>query len=89
MDDPRRLDAIAAEFGELAVVSVPPGMALVCVVGDGLQAESTAVAHMIRARAGGPLRMISQTHSQHSIIVVLRQADLAPAAHRLHEELFG
>jgi len=36
-----------------------------------------------------PLRMISQAASRRNITVILRQADLQHAMHRLHEEFFG
>jgi len=89
VDDARQLDAIAADLRELAEVSVEPGMALLCAVGDGLEDEPTAATRVIRILEGVPLQMISQAASRRNITVVLRQADLAGAAHRLHQELFA
>ena len=89
VDDGRHLDLIATALGELAQVSVEPGMALLCAVGDGLQAEPAAATRVIGILEGVPLRMISQAASRRNITVVLRQADLAGAAQRLHEELFA
>jgi aspartate kinase len=89
VDDPRRLDEIRAALGELAEVSVEPGMALLCAVGDGLQAAPAAATRVVTLLDGVPLRMISQAASRRNITVVLRQDDLPAAAHRLHQELFG
>jgi aspartate kinase len=89
VEDPRRLDAIAAALGDLAQVSVEPGMALLSAVGDGLRTEPTATTRVVRILDGVPLRMISQAASRRNITVVLRQTDLAGAVHRLHEELFA
>jgi aspartokinase len=36
-----------------------------------------------------PLRMISQAASRRNITVIMRQADLPHAMHRLHEEFFA
>jgi len=36
-----------------------------------------------------PLRMISQAAARRNITVIMRQADLAHAMHRLHGEFFG
>jgi aspartate kinase len=88
VDDGRCLDSITAALSELAKVSIEPGMALLCAVGDGLQAEPTAATRVVRILEEVPLRMISQAASRRNITVVLRQADLAGAVNRLHEELF-
>ena len=82
VDDCRHLDAIAKALGELAQVSVEPGMALLCAVGDGLQAAPAAATRVIRILEGVPMRMISLAASRRNITVVLREADLAGAAHR-------
>jgi aspartate kinase len=89
VDNGARLPEIAAALAEMAEVSIEPGMALLCAVGDGLQAAPAAATRVVKILDGVPLRMISQAASRRNITVVLRQDDLPGAAHRLHEELFG
>ena len=89
VDDRRHLDAIVEALSEFAEVSVEPEMALLCAVGDRLQTEPEIAARVIRVLEEVPLRMISQAASRRNITVVMRQADLAHAMHRLHEEFFG
>ena len=88
VDDRRHLDAIVEALSEFAEVSVEPGMALLCAVGDRLQTEPAIAARVIRVLEEVPLKMISQAASRRNITVVMRQADLPHAMHRLHEEFF-
>lgn len=89
VDDRRHLDAIVEALSEFAEVSVESGMALLCAVGDRLRSEPAIAARAIRVLEEVPLRMISQAASRRNITVVLRQADLPHAMHRLHEEFFA
>ena len=89
VDDRRHLDAIVEALSEFAEVSVEPEMALLCAVGDRLRTEPEIAARVIRVLEEVPLRMISQAASRRNITVVMRQADLPHAMHRLHEEFFG
>ena len=88
VDDRRDLDAIVAALSEFAEVSVEPEMSLLCAVGDRLRSEPAIAARVIRVLEEVPLRMISQAASRRNITVILRQADLPHAMHRLHEEFF-
>jgi aspartate kinase len=89
IDDRRRLDGITAALSEFSEVTVVPGMALLCAVGDRLRTEPAIAARAVRVFEEVPLRMISQAASSRNITVVLRQSDLPHAMHRLHEEFFG
>jgi aspartate kinase len=88
IDDRRRLDAIVTALSEFAEVSTEPEMALLCAVGDRLRAEPAIAARAVSVLEEVPLRMISQAASRRNITVILRQADLAYAMNRLHEEFF-
>ena len=88
VDDRRHLEAIVDALSEFADVSEEPGMALLCAVGDRLHTEPAIAARVIRVLEEVPLRMISQAASRRNITVILRQADLPQAMHRLHEEFF-
>ena len=89
VDDDRHLEAIVDALSEFAEVSTEPGMALLCAVGDRLRTEPAIAARVIRVLEEVPLRMISQAASRRNITVILRQAELPHAMHRLHEEFFA
>ena len=89
VDDRRHLEAIVDALSEFSDVSEEPGMALLCAVGDRLHAEPAIAARVIGVLEEVPLRMISQAASRRNITVILRQADLPRAMHRLHEEFFA
>ena len=88
VDDRRHLDAIVEALSEIAEVSVEHDMALLCAVGDRLRNEPAIAAKVVSVLEEVPLRMISQAASRRNITVILRQADLSHAMHRLHEEFF-
>jgi aspartate kinase len=88
VDDRRQLEAITDALSEFAEVTVEPDMALLCAVGDRLPNEPVVAARVLRVLEEVPLRMVSQAASRRNITVVIRQADLTHAMHRLHEEFF-
>ena len=89
VDDRRHLDAIVEELSHFAEVAVEPEMALLCAVGDRLRAEPSIAARVVGVLEEVPLRMISQAASRRNITVIMRQADLPHAMHRLHQEFFA
>ena len=88
VDDPKSLPVITEALSEFAEVSTEREMALLCAVGDRLRDEPEIAARVVSVLEEVPLRMISQAASRRNITVVLRQADLAHAMQRLHEEFF-
>jgi aspartate kinase len=89
VDDPKAIPAITEALSEFADVSTERDMALLCAVGDRLRDEPKIAAQVVGVLEEVPLKMISQAASRRNITVVLRQADLAHAMERLHEEFFG
>ena len=89
VDDPKAIAAITEALSEFADVSTERDMALLCAVGDRLRDEPKIAAQVVGVLEEVPLKMISQAASRRNITVVLRQADLAHAMERLHEEFFG
>ncbi|HEY6509843.1 MAG TPA: hypothetical protein VIY56_17595, partial [Vicinamibacterales bacterium] len=89
VDNRRNLDAIVTALRAFGEVSVEHEMALVCAVGDRLRAEPEIAARVVTVLEEVPLRMISQAAARRNITVIMRQADLSHAMHRLHEEFFG
>jgi len=88
VDNRRHLDAIVEALSEFAEVVVEPEMALLCVVGDCLRSDPAMAGRVVGVLEEVPLRMISQAASRRNITVIMRQADLSHAMHRLHEEFF-
>ena len=89
VDDTRDLDAIVAALRAFGEVSVEGDMALLCAVGDRFRSDPHLGARVIGVLEEVPLRMISQAASRRNITVIMRQADLAQAMQRVHEEFFG
>ena len=88
VDDSKSIPAISEALSAFAQVSTERDMALLCAVGDRLRDEPEIAARVVSVLEEVPLRMISQAASRRNITVVLRQADLAHAMQRLHEEFF-
>jgi aspartate kinase len=89
VDDARRLPAIVEALSAFAEVSCEPAMAIVCVVGDGLQADPRLIAGVLSSLDGVPLRMVSQAASRRNLSFVVREADLALALNRIHARFFA
>jgi aspartate kinase len=88
VDDPKSIPAIVEALSEFSEVATERDMALLCAVGDRLRDEPEIAARVVSVLEEVPLKMISQAASRRNITVVLRQADLAHAMQRLHEEFF-
>lgn len=84
VDDRRRLPDIVDALGEFAEVSCDDQMAIVCVVGDGLQRDAGLAAQVLASVGDVPLRMVSQAASRRNITFVIRESDLPAALGRLH-----
>jgi aspartate kinase len=89
VDDDRRLDGVVTGLREIADVSVEPGMAILCAVGDGLRRDTRIALRMLGALEEYPLRMVSQAASRRNLTVVLRDADAPAAMARLHERFLS
>ena len=88
IDSPAHLDALVADLSTFADVSTEPEMALLCVVGDGLQADPTLFPRVVGALDKIACRMVSQSASRRNLTFVLRESDLGPAMIRLHRHFF-
>ena len=89
IDDARRLPAIIEALSGFAEVGREDAMAIVCVVGDGLQRDPALAAGVLASVGDVPLRMVSQAASRRNITFVIREADLPKALGRLHEKFFS
>ena len=89
IDDARRLPSIVEAVSEFADVRREEDMAIVCVVGDGLQQDPVLAAQVLMSVGDVPLRMVSQAASRRNITFVIRSADLPTALGRIHERFFA
>ena len=88
IDDDRRLPAIVAALSAFARVEVEPGMAVVCLVGEGMRGNTAVAAEVFRALAGIRVRMITQGSSAINLGLVLAEGDVDEAVRALHETFF-
>ena len=85
------LDGAMAELSGEFDVSVETGKAVVCAVGDGIQATPGVAAEVFAAtrEAGVNVRMISQGASKNNIAFVVDDAEVEKAVGALHARFFG
>jgi aspartate kinase len=88
VDDRRRLPVIVDELSTFADVSCEHDMAIVCVVGEGLQTDPTLVAQMLGAINDVPIKLVSQAASRRNVTIVVREADVRRVLVRLHDRFF-
>jgi aspartate kinase len=89
VDDRRRLPGIVEALSEIAQVEAEHGMAIVCVVGEGLQNDPSLIGHVLQAAGDVPIRMVSQAASSRNVTFVIREQDLPQALGRLHSTFFA
>lgn len=88
IDDRRRLTEIVDALSEFADVRCEHEMAIVCAVGEGLQADPSLAAEVLRSVGDVPLRLVSQAASRRNITFVIRESDLERALARVHTRFF-
>jgi diaminopimelate decarboxylase/aspartate kinase len=88
IDDDRNLPAIAARLSEFARVDVERGMAVVCLVGEGMRGNAHVAAEAFRALRHVRVRMITQGSSAMNLGVVVDERDAADAVRALHDVFF-
>jgi aspartate kinase len=94
VDNTRALDAIRAEIGEFAEITMEGNHAIVCLVGENIRNCPAVAARMFKALSSAKpgsvkARMVSQGASQLNISLVVAAADLVPAVESLHREFFA
>jgi aspartate kinase len=89
VDDTRRLPEVVEALSGFAEVSCEQQMAIVCVVGDGLQRDPAMPARVLTSLGDVPLRLVSQAAGRRNITFVIRERDVATALSRLHEAFFA
>ena len=88
VDNPKRLHDVVHNLRSFAEVNVEPDMAIVCVVGENLRADTALFGRAVVSLDRIPLRLVSQAASRRNITFVLRDADVPQAMNRLHDAFF-
>ncbi|HVQ34737.1 MAG TPA: diaminopimelate decarboxylase, partial [Candidatus Bathyarchaeia archaeon] len=88
IDDASRLDAIVADLASFARVEVQRGMAVVCLVGEGMQGSAAVTAEALRVLEHRPVRLITQGASAINLSVVLPEEEVTSAVRDLHDAFF-
>lgn len=89
VDSTEHIDAIAAELGAIAKVSVETGKAIVCVVGEQLKFTPGIAGRVFKMLDDVNIHMISQGASDINLSFVVDEAAVEQVVARLHEELFA
>jgi aspartate kinase len=91
IDQTQMLGEIEAELSKIAEVTVTPGQAIVCLVGDAIRDTPGVTARVFGAlaRADVAVKLISQGASPLNLSITVDDADVARATSALHEELFS
>jgi aspartate kinase len=88
IDDASRLDAIVSDLASFARVEVQKNMAVVCLVGEGMQGSASVTAEALRVVERRPVRLITQGASAINLSVVLPEGEVTSAVRDLHDAFF-
>jgi aspartate kinase len=88
IDDRRRLPSIIEAVSEFAQVETENDLAIVCVVGEGLQNDPALIGQILQSAGDVRVRMVSQAASSRNVTFVISEADLPPVLERLHTAFF-
>jgi aspartate kinase len=88
LDQPERIEAIAADLREFAEVSIDPNQAIICMVGENMRHTPGVAARVFKALNGVNVRMVSQGASELNLGFVVAGEDLTRAVEGLHNEFF-
>ena len=64
-------------------------MAIVCVVGDGLQSDPGLIGQVLQGVGDVPIKLVSQAATRRNVTFVIREADLPHALNQLHGQFFA
>jgi aspartate kinase len=90
VDDRRRLPSIVEALSEFADVESEHDMAIVCVVGEGLQNDPRLIGDVLKNVGDDvPIELVSQAASRRNVTFVIREADLPRVLNQLHGRFFA
>jgi aspartate kinase len=90
-DSDTNLDRAVKELSEFAEVTVEPGKAILCVVGEGIKRSLDVPAQVFTAMRDHEIRvqMISQGSTQVNLAFLVNNGDVYKAVQALHDTFFG
>ncbi|MGH9174304.1 MAG: ACT domain-containing protein, partial [Vicinamibacterales bacterium] len=88
VDDRRRLPSIVEALSEFADVEAEHDMAIVCVVGEGLQSDPHLIGQVLQNVGDVEIRLVSQAASRRNVTFVIKEEELPHALVRLHQQFF-
>lgn len=88
IDDDRHLPEIVAALSEFARVDVERGMAVLCLVGEGMRGNSYVAEEVFRVLRNIRVRMITQGSSNINLSLVVEEGDVEAAVRTLHDAFF-
>jgi aspartate kinase len=88
LEDTSALPAVVAELSGLGEVSVEPGRAIICVVGEGLRTTPGIAARVFTTVRDINVSLISQGASRVNLTFVVEEARVQEAVERLHAAFF-
>ena len=89
LDDTTSLNGIVAELSEIGDVIVERGMAIVCVVGEGIRTTPGIAGRVFSTLGDINVSLISQGASRINLTFSVREERVKETVNRLHEEFFG
>jgi aspartate kinase len=89
VDDRRRLPSIVEALSEFAEVEADHEMAIVCVVGEGLQSDPHLIGEVLQSIGDVEIGLVSQAASRRNVTFVIREADVPRALTQLHGKFFA
>lgn len=89
LDDTDALPDLIADLEGLGTVTVEPGRAIVCIVGEGLRSTRGIAARVFGAIDDIDIAVISQGSSSINLTFLVPEADVQTVVARLHRTFFG
>ena len=89
IDSAERVDSIQEDLSGVGDVSVEPGKAIVCVVGDNLKSTPGVAARVFKALGNINVNMVSQGASEINLTFVINEDEVERAVRLLHVEFFN
>jgi aspartate kinase len=88
LDDDSSLPAIVAELEQLGTVRVEKGLAIICVVGEGLRGTPGIAARVFSTISDINVTLISQGASSINFTFAVEETHVKEAVRRLHDDFF-
>ena len=88
VDSTENLEAVRKDLMDVGRVSVEPGMAIICVVGEKLKDTPGIAARVFRAVEPINVHMISQGASRINVTFLVKEEKMKDAVRLLHDEFF-